>query len=479
MSIRKLFVTAVLVFSVFGLLVSGLVILTSKWMEQATEQAATATQGVLAAQEIEIQLLRYNQERMLYALTQEETHLIARDDAETKLTKWLAIAYQYAIEPDEQAMLRKAERLIAEFKAIPLPRLTSTQSDVAIYQEALKSMRPVLDALTEILDLNLDQAKQAESDAKRLSSRSDMFGYSAIGLTVLLLVAWIFLTRNTIYKPSLRLRDSIVRAGTDLAARAPETGPAEIREIARVFNEMADERSRQRERQLTFLAAVAHDLRNPLSALKMAAATAGRSASSLTPEKLRDYCDLIQRQVNRMDRQVSDLLDVSMIHAGRVKLKVQRCDVRGLLDEVASLFQSSSERHLLLINAPDDPLQAECDPLRISQVLNNLVSNAIKYSPDGGRVEVTARSAPGGVVISVSDEGVGMSADDLKQIFRPFQRVGAAKEFIPGIGLGLSVSRRLVEAHGGRIEVDSVLGRGTTFRVFVPCVSEQIAVDTR
>jgi signal transduction histidine kinase len=113
-------------------------------------------------------------------------------------------------------------------------------------------------------------------------------------------------------------------------------------------------------------------------------------------------------------------------------------------------------------------LLVSCDALRIEQVLTNLVSNAIKYSPRGGRVEVTLEQPGTEAILNVVDQGVGIPSDDQAHIFEPFRRSGASRELVPGAGLGLFVARRIVEAHGGRIEVESRPGAGSTFRVHLP-----------
>jgi signal transduction histidine kinase len=109
-----------------------------------------------------------------------------------------------------------------------------------------------------------------------------------------------------------------------------------------------------------------------------------------------------------------------------------------------------------------------CDGTRISQVLNNLLNNAIKYSPRGGRVQVELSTAPDAARVSVTDSGVGIPATELESIFEPFRRSSTTRDTIPGIGLGLAVGRRIIEAHGGRIEVHSEEGIGTTFRLSLP-----------
>jgi signal transduction histidine kinase len=117
---------------------------------------------------------------------------------------------------------------------------------------------------------------------------------------------------------------------------------------------------------------------------------------------------------------------------------------------------------------PDEPIVVECDQLRIEQVITNLISNAIKYSPPGASVDVAVEPCEGHVAVRVTDRGRGIATEDLDRIFEPFRRVGLSRECVPGVGLGLFVVRRIIEAHRGRIELDSEPGAGSTFRIVLP-----------
>jgi signal transduction histidine kinase len=167
---------------------------------------------------------------------------------------------------------------------------------------------------------------------------------------------------------------------------------------------------------------------------------------------------------------VGDLLDATRIEAGKLELQLEERDARELAHAVVELYQAAGPSHELKLSLPDTPVLLSCDGARIEQVLNNLVSNAIKYSAEGTRVDVTVLQQGDAVLLSVADQGMGISADEQRHLFAPFRRTHGAREHAPGAGLGLSVARRIVEAHGGRIEVDSHPGRGSVFRVHLPVV---------
>jgi two-component system, OmpR family, sensor histidine kinase MtrB len=467
-SIRTIYLVTALWMALLVAVLSTALILTSNWLARDATRVNQATQGVLVAQQLEIQSMIFTRESLLDALTGEREHSHLRDQAREQLRKLLNTAHDQADSDEERTLVRQIDdeiqRLIVHMGRPP----EGDGSQIDIYRENIAATGPAFRKLDALLALNLQQAATATSDVARWNQVADNIGVSLLIAVPLMLIGLVLAARRIIYLPSIRLRDSIVRFSGEPHLRAPLEGPAEFRDVARVFNDMADELGRQRERQLAFVAAIAHDLRNPLTALKTTSLLAARNAGRMDEEKLRQCFDLTRRQIDRLDGMVNDFLDSSLIHAGRLKLSLAPCDVRDVVNDVAQLFGASSSRHTLRVTLPQESLTAMCDRARIEQVLNNLVSNAIKYSPEGGAVELSAYEEECQIVIAVKDEGVGMSTADIRELFQPFRRVGSAKEFIPGIGLGLSVVKKLVEAHHGTTEVDSQLGCGSVFRIRLP-----------
>ncbi len=231
---------------------------------------------------------------------------------------------------------------------------------------------------------------------------------------------------------------------------------------------MAAALAAQRHEQVAFLGGVAHDLRNPLSALAMSVGTLAPEGPMPPEKSIRRTVATIRRQVTHLERMIGDILELTKIEAGHVELQPDVRQLEPLVREVVSLFEVTSGGQRIKASIPDEPVRVRCDAMRIEQVVSNLVSNAIKYSPSGRDVEVSIAREGSHAVIAVSDHGVGIGPLDQARLFEPFRRVGLSKETIPGVGLGLFVVKRIVEAHGGRIYVESSLGRGSTFRVFLP-----------
>ncbi len=220
------------------------------------------------------------------------------------------------------------------------------------------------------------------------------------------------------------------------------------------------------------LGMAAHDLRSPLGVIQNYSDFLEADAGPLLNDEQRAFISTIKRTSRFMLGLVDDLLDVSTIEAGRLTLDRRPCDPGLLLIDNVTLNRTLAARKSIAIDwtAPEQPLPPlQLDAGRIEQVLNNLIGNAMKFAPPGSRVFVSATSTAGEVTISIADQGPGIPPGDLPNLFKPFARAtarGTAGE--KSTGLGLAIVRKIIEAHGGRIWVESELGHGATFRFALP-----------
>jgi signal transduction histidine kinase len=218
-----------------------------------------------------------------------------------------------------------------------------------------------------------------------------------------------------------------------------------------------------------FLGIVSHDLRNLLGGIVMSAELISmRAEDDERGEQVLGEMRRIQRYAARMNRLVGDLVDVSSMDAGKLAMAAARGDAAALIDEVVEIFHAaaSAKGVSLRSEAVERPLLAEFDHDRILQVLANLVTNAIKFTSQGGDIRVRGERTGGELHFSVSDTGSGIPASMLEAVFDRFWQVG--KNDRRGVGLGLYISRCIVEAHGGTIRAESTLGQGTTFHFTLP-----------
>lgn len=321
------------------------------------------------------------------------------------------------------------------------------------------------DAIARTIELEVASAHEAEVSSARWDRTANVAGI-VVALTLAVGAALAFIRlRQDVLKPLFGLSAVMARHGAgSLGARATEDGVLELREMARRFNEMADAQARRQREQLDFVASLAHDLRTPLGVLT----TSTRLATQHQGEERERILTMIARQADRLNRLIDDLLDTARIQAGRLSLELGRVDLVPLASEIVTLFHASSPDRQFVLDAHEGPLEARCDSSRVSQVLNNLLSNAVKYSPETSPVEIALGKEGELVVIRVRDEGIGLSQEELSELFLPYRRTKRGGSYASGSGLGLYGVKRVVEAHGGTISAESTVGHGTTFIVRLP-----------
>jgi signal transduction histidine kinase len=220
-----------------------------------------------------------------------------------------------------------------------------------------------------------------------------------------------------------------------------------------------------------------HDLRNPLAALRGHLQILSRSATSATPAKQQQVLRSIEAATKQMSRLVDDLGDVGAIGASRFAIRTALVDLVPIAQRVIALHQAATTSHHLVLEAPAR-LEGEWDGERLGQLLANLISNAIKYAPAGGEVRMVISCVAGKAIVRVSDQGIGLSPEQIGRLFQAFTRLYRGTE-IKGSGLGLYISKAIVEAHGGQIRVDSEPDRGSTFTVTLPLRSSDHQIPVR
>ncbi|MCB0210566.1 MAG: PAS domain S-box protein [Anaerolineae bacterium] len=227
------------------------------------------------------------------------------------------------------------------------------------------------------------------------------------------------------------------------------------------------------EMKQTLLSVISHELKTPVSIIKGYAGTLAREDADWDKKTLADGLAVIEEEADRLDRLITNLLEASRMQAGGFKIKESYLDLASMVQTVVRKLQATTDKHTITVELPDDfpPIRGDHDRLR--EVLTNLVGNAIKYSPDGGTI--TVRGMPGEnstVRLSISDEGIGIPPADQERVFERFYRVdNRLARQTPGTGLGLYLVKTVVEAHGGRVWVESTVGHGSTFWIELPAES--------
>jgi len=226
-----------------------------------------------------------------------------------------------------------------------------------------------------------------------------------------------------------------------------------------------------------FLAVLAHELRNPLGSIRNAAMILERSGVG---QSGRAALGVIERQSETLVRLVDDLLDVHRLNEGKIVLQRKPVELHAAIDDAVHAVSENlrTKRQTIAVNVPEQPLHVDADPVRIAQVLANLLLNASKFTGDGGAIEVTVsqgeRGGRSNALIRVTDNGIGIAPDQLERIFEPYVQASAESAPLPeGLGLGLSVAKQLIDLHGGAIRAHSAgPGRGTTFKLLFPASAD-------
>jgi signal transduction histidine kinase len=251
----------------------------------------------------------------------------------------------------------------------------------------------------------------------------------------------------------------------DLAARASLARSDEIGALASTFDQMAERLGRLLEGQRELLANVSHELRTPLARIRVALSLAAEAEPEQAPRHLHE----IEHDVVELEQLVADLLTATRLDGGgSLVLRRDRIDPRSLVDEALDRFRRHYPGRALTARVEAAPA-VDAEPGLLARVLDNLLDNAAKYSEEATPVAFELAADDGGVTITVRDQGIGIPPEDLPRVFTPFFRGDRSRRRdTGGIGLGLALSKRIVDAHGGRIALDSSPGRGTTVTVWLP-----------
>lgn len=326
------------------------------------------------------------------------------------------------------------------------------------------------------------------------SAWRQLMSYAVIGLIIVFCaVTAALLIARSIARPVRLLNFAAEEFGSgNFSARAPTEGQDEISRLGMNFNAMAERLQKRQERfteldrlKSEFVSTVSHELRTPLTTIK--ALTRLLMREGLDETKRREYIETISVECDRQIDLVLNLLDLSRIEGGVLRVTHQRVDVQEVISSVVKSETRSAEkrRHNLRFDGKLEVPPVCADPKELRRVLSNIVENAIKYTPDGGHILLSALQHDGHVAISVADNGRGIPPDDMPILFDKFHRGRPAPhseamrnaatdaEFledadVSGVGLGLYLARNVMEQMGGRITVESQVGRGSTFKLHLP-----------
>ncbi|RJQ53014.1 MAG: HAMP domain-containing protein [Actinobacteria bacterium] len=352
-------------------------------------------------------------------------------------------------------------------------------------QYSISAYEPIRDVKGEIAGILYVGTPMEPFDVLR---RRTIAGFALIALSTLALTlvfgsAWILRA----VRPIEDLASVAQRMGQgDFSARTETGRRDEVGVLCVEFNNMADklqsqieELGRLNELKSEFIAVASHELRTPLTFIRSYVELINKGAYDGQPEQLRERLEKIERNTMRLSSLLDDLLDLSKLERHELTIHAERLSMRRLIAELLSDVSAAARSKGLTLHTtlPDDPLPVKGDEERMRRVFVNLLDNSLKFSKAGDRIVVTGRRADGKVEVRVEDTGAGIAEEDLPFVFSPFfQTEASIRRTHSGLGLGLSLSRNIIELHDGSIEIDSELGSGTAVVVRLPLFDEGGAV---
>jgi two-component system, OmpR family, sensor histidine kinase BaeS len=298
--------------------------------------------------------------------------------------------------------------------------------------------------------------------------------YGALMAAMIALLLGIFLSR-TLTRPIRELTQAThaVSEG-DLSQQVPIRSNDELGELAKAFNKMSTELSRSVNARKQMTADIAHELRTPLSLIL---GHAEAVHDGVLPPTLENF-EIIREEATRLEHLVDDLRILSLADAGELTINPQTIEPQRLLQEVASIYQYQTQRKNISLELDiASPLSTiEVDPGRMTQVLTNILDNALRHTPEGGLILLSANEGNGQIELAIQDSGPGLNAEDLDRIFERFYRKDPSRQREDGgSGLGLAIAKSIVQAHGGQVSAQSETGKGLKVIITLPKTSRRLA----
>ncbi len=341
---------------------------------------------------------------------------------------------------------------------------------------AFDAMDRALDPIGAAINRAGEQQVAQARDIATGAATTTLLGLAVALMMALALGAW---SGRSLLGPIRQLRGAMaVVAGGDFEPELPipPDRPDEIGDLAGSFRSMTRQLAALRKLEAEFVSVASHELKTPLSVVKGYVSLLRDGVYGEVPEQQVKILGSIDDQSDRLSRLIQQLLDISRFEAGGGRLEMQPVALREFLTDLATSFEVlayQNEIDFALETSSNLPEILEGDPDRLNEVVGNLLSNAFKFTPRHGKIRLRARQGSRGdepgVLVEVADTGIGIPRDKLPRIFEKFFQVeNEAQPRSVGSGLGLAISREIVDAHGGTISAESVEGKGTTFRVFLP-----------
>ena len=437
-------------------------------LESLTTRTIKDLQAIETAHTLEMILLAEDHE----VLRKKDPHDTHEDSSKNNMIISLQRAQTILNTMDIAATTREEEILIDKIEGLFLDFSHAAKSAASRAPDEVKqSSYDLLTALENYRELKNTQMKNSIELSRFLSNIIHNWLIILILVVITIIVIGSVALTKRIVQPTVELSRAAMRFGQgDSSARALVMYHDELGNLCRTFNTMADDIENRDKSRHQFIATIFHDIKNPLiiigSTLRML------QKKIVSPDQLNIWLERIIKEVDRLENLTHDLMDDVQIETGRLSLHMSEIDLVELIADIHHEQAEVLNRYNLLFRSCDE-LRIRGDKRRLERVIINLLSNSAKYSPEGTTIIMKVERRDLHAVFSITDQGAGMSDEDVKSLFQPFGRLARTKHMAHGTGLGLFSVRKIIDAHGGSISVTSELGVGTTVEVSLP-IAESI-----
>lgn len=348
-----------------------------------------------------------------------------------------------------------------------LPGAPASNESILAVSDSIEVMRRLLD---DVIQKN--QAlivSRVLADDRRSAEALQVAAVLTLGsIAITILLA--FILARTITNPIRVLQAGAARVARGSFQPIRASSHDELADLTMAFNDMGEKLRRANENRAEMMQHIVHELRTPLQSLHSVYYLLNEGIAGPLNDQQRKYVQMLRVNAERITDFTNQFLDLAKIEAGRMQFRQQETDLPGLVEKAVENFRLLAEPHTIAVRLRSDPVpDVRVDPEKITQVINNLLSNAVKYTPDGGDIEVRVDGDAQTVRVSVCDTGAGIDPDDIPHLFTKFyQAKNAGKARTRGTGIGLALVRAIVDGHGGKLHVQSEVGKGSTFCVELP-----------
>jgi signal transduction histidine kinase len=471
-----------IVFAVMFLAITGL--------RERSLQARHSQQVIAAANQLQTLVIDLETGLRGFIITNEERQLAPWNDARAQypavMRTLLRLTGDSRVQHTRALSIKRAIDTYLRTFSLPLVKFLRRNPNTTqtVFEEGRGSLQvsQIRHRFDTFLATERALGETRDARAHRTARNALIVGGVGLGTALLLILVGAIYVNRAVARPVRLAADAAARvAGGDFSGRLRTDGPGEVGQLERTFNTMAASLERTladlEERNQTLVEServkgelvsnVSHELRTPLaSVLGFSSLMLDRD---VPPEERRRYLEVIRAESRRLASLLNDLLDLQRVEQETLELRLEDVDLNTLLSGQVTLYSAQSEGHMLHFQPADEELIVHGDRDRLAQVVGNVLSNAIKYSPGGGVIDISTSLIGDEAWVWVRDEGLGIPADHQDRIFTKFFRGDVGRDLgIAGTGLGLVLARQIVEAHGGGIGFDSVEGEGSTFWLHLP-----------